>query len=37
MKQRTIADANLHNSYKNSTSPRFIVELSIFSDFNLQC
>ena len=37
MKQSTIpmiADATLHNSYKNFTSPEFIVELSIsFVDF----
>ena len=29
MNQRTISEATLHNSYKNSTSPGFIVELSI--------
>ena len=35
--QRTIDDATLHTFYKNSTSTRFIVELSIyFVDFQLQ-
>ena len=38
MNQSTIADASLQNSYKDLTSPRFIVELSIsFVDFELQC
>ena len=36
MNQRTIADATWHNCYRNSTSPRFIVELSIlFVNFEL--
>ena len=36
MNQRTIAIFALHTSYKNGTSPRFIVEFSIsFVDFEL--
>ena len=36
--QRFIAVATLHTSYKTSTSPRFMVELSITSvDFEMQC
>ena len=38
MNKRTIIDATLHNSYKNSTSPGFMVEFSIsLVDFELEC
>ena len=36
--QRPLGDATQQACYKTSTSPRFIVELSIsFVDFELQC